>query len=522
MPIFTGNDFNGASATANGQTWVTQAGAILSDSTTAFNIGTFDSVNYYVHGAVYSDITGIGSDVGSDDAYIYIGANGTITSASRAINLTGNNHTVVNDGTVVSDGDVGIWLIGSGGSITNSGTIHGSHGIINSGGNAFVANSGSIFATLVGVSLSTDNSTFNNTGLIQGNLRGINATGSIGSTIEINNYGTIASTSTGLASYGIFAGSTANVTVYNSGTILNRVLLGVYDDTFTNDGGTVDGIIDMDYGDDTFAIHDLAVGEVLDILGGAGSDTLDLAEFTWAVWADLEYTGPEVWTRDGNAVTSGTWRAIADIATFENLTGTMGVDVLRGNASANTFTFVGAQGIGGLDRYDGRNGNDTVSFDGFESAIWIDLSYTGSHAWTRDGSTVASGTWRGIASTFNIENVTGTDFNDELRGDGNANVLTGGRGNDLLVGAGGFDTFVFDDGQGADVIQDFDANDGERIDLSGLVEIANFADLITNHLFSVGGVATIDDTSATSITLTGWTTADFGIGDVISAADFIF
>lgn len=63
----------------------------------------------------------------------------------------------------------------------------------------------------------------------------------------------------------------------------------------------------------------------------------------------------------------------------------------------------------------------------------------------------------GILSVSGFENLYGTAQNDQLTGDGLANVLTGGAGADLLVGAGGNDTLIggaradtMDGGTGAD------------------------------------------------------------------------
>ena len=356
-----------------------------------------------------------------------------------------------------------------------------------------------------------------NFGTISGNVGVATYNGSSSSPNIIENHGIIQ----GLGGRAIDATGIYDQFVENYGTIIGDVWFGPGDDLFVYNGGSISGEIRGGSGDDTLEIVNIEAGQVVNFNAQSGSDSVDVSGFGSAVWIDLEYTGIEVWTRDANTVASGDWRAIANVDSVENLTGTMGVDVLRGNAFDNTFTYVGEQGIGGQDRYDGRDGNDTVSFDGFTSAIWIDLSYTGSHVWTRDGDDLSSGDWRGIASTFNFENVIGTTHDDELRGDDNANVLAGGRGDDLLVGSGGFDTFVFDPHGGDDTIQDFDANDAERIDLSDVTQITDFIDLITNHLSSTDGTATIDYFGY-SILLTGWTVADIGVAQVISADDFIF
>lgn len=63
-----------------------------------------------------------------------------------------------------------------------------------------------------------------------------------------------------------------------------------------------------------------------------------------------------------------------------------------------------------------------------------------------------------------IENLTGSNQADSLRGDGNANVLNGGTGNDQLWGGGGADIFLFQKGKGgADKILDFNRAGGDRL-----------------------------------------------------------
>ncbi|NEP02092.1 MAG: hypothetical protein F6K58_26240 [Symploca sp. SIO2E9] len=64
----------------------------------------------------------------------------------------------------------------------------------------------------------------------------------------------------------------------------------------------------------------------------------------------------------------------------------------------------------------------------------------------------------------NIENIVGSTFDDVLKGDNNANVIDGGKGNDLFTGLGGSDTFIFRSGDGIDTITDFE----DGIDFLGL------------------------------------------------------
>src|SRR5690606_34168931 len=63
-----------------------------------------------------------------------------------------------------------------------------------------------------------------------------------------------------------------------------------------------------------------------------------------------------------------------------------------------------------------------------------------------------------------IENLTGSNQADILKGDIGANLLNGMGGNDQLWGGGGADIFLFQKGKGgADKIMDFDRSGGDRL-----------------------------------------------------------
>ena len=103
-----------------------------------------------------------------------------------------------------------------------------------------------------------------------------------------------------------------------------------------------------------------------------------------------------------------------------------------------------------------------------------------------------------------------------LLGGGGDDTLDGACGDDVLAGGTGSDTFIFADGGGHDMIADFDAIDpSEQIDLSGVTDITDAADLFANHLSVVDGVVTIQY-GDNAIALTG-----VALGD-LDAADFIF
>ncbi|MBD2070698.1 hypothetical protein H6F93_24825 [Leptolyngbya sp. FACHB-671] len=109
-----------------------------------------------------------------------------------------------------------------------------------------------------------------------------------------------------------------------------------------------------------------------------------------------------------------------------------------------------------------------------------DIGSDGIHP-TKAGYDKLGDTWyarlsnQGVLSSFNsrdrltnIENLTGSSFDDELTGNSGANVLTGGAGSDLLRGAGGADTFAYKfASQGRDTITDFGRDDLLQISASG-------------------------------------------------------
>ncbi|MGF6491299.1 retention module-containing protein [Pseudomonas frederiksbergensis] len=88
--------------------------------------------------------------------------------------------------------------------------------------------------------------------------------------------------------------------------------------------------------------------------------------------------------------------------------------------------------------------------------------------------------------------------NDVLLGGSGNDSLIGGQGNDILIGGSGADTFIWKAGDtGSDVIKDFKASEGDRIDLRDLLQgetgstIDNFLKITT-----VDGVSSLQVSSA--------------------------
>ena len=110
----------------------------------------------------------------------------------------------------------------------------------------------------------------------------------------------------------------------------------------------------------------------------------------------------------------------------------------------------------------------------------------------------------------------GGEGRDTINGGTGRDTIYGGAANDRLTGGTGYDVFVFADGDGKDVITDFNAlHRFEDIDLSGVTAIKGFGDLMANHISQVGSDVIILDGASLLITLLGVDLADLDKGDFI-------
>ena len=170
-----------------------------------------------------------------------------------------------------------------------------------------------------------------------------------------------------------------------------------------------------------------------EITGLKGADTLNGGGGTDMVRYDRDanYGGKAAVTVDLLAGTATDGFGDTDtLSNFESVRGsnaTLG-DVLRGNASANSF-----QGLAGNDTIDGRNGQDTVDYsrdaaDGGSAGVVVHL-----------GKGTATDGFGGTDTLISIEAVRGTDFADTLTG-GDASL--GSNASWELLGRGGDDTLT--------------------------------------------------------------------------------
>ncbi|WP_456389590.1 hypothetical protein [Profundibacter sp.] len=270
---------------------------------------------------------------------------------------------------------------------------------------------------------------------------------------------------------------------YHAGGFFSRVL--------TRSGSTysgIDGGFSIAYGADIEnatggANADILIGNELAnfLIGGGGDDTLiggagdDTAGFSGAqaqynitINADgtvtIDHTSGS--GADGTDALSGIEYAQFSDTTVALgstdavvITGTNGNDTLTGTAVDEILRGIGGDdvltGAAGDDTLDGGAGSDTASYASSSTAVnvYLNIFYGTTGGGDAQGDTLVA-----------IENITGSDHDDILSGDGEANVLTGsggddtlygrygndtlngGAGNDTLLGGNGLDTLIGGDG----------------------------------------------------------------------------
>ncbi len=249
---------------------------------------------------------------------------------------------------------------------------------------------------------------------------------------------------TDVSDFGVYSDPGVYTSIYAYG-----ISIGFYGDyTFTNDdfifeGDTING--GGTTGDDLI----LATVGAETIDGDTGNDTVSYENATGYSKVNLF----------DNSQNNGF--AAGDILiNIENLSGSDYVDQLKGDdgknelygaggndqlfGSAEDDTLIGGLGDDalygqngnddlidgqGADTFDGGNGVDRISYINASIGVNLDLTNT----------SIASGAAADDV-IINVEYMTGSSFDDVLKGDGFDNDIDGGEGNDQLFGRGGNDT----------------------------------------------------------------------------------
>jgi Ca2+-binding RTX toxin-like protein len=183
-------------------------------------------------------------------------------------------------------------------------------------------------------------------------------------------------------------------------------------------------------GDDTVDFNRLAPGGPLALYqydALAGNDAVTLPADAAAA-AAIGYNPVLTGFRGGDSNDTIAGGALNDTILGDSgsdlLYGGAGNDRLLGGSSADTLA-----GGAGDDLVDGGSNNDTADYSAAAGPVAIDL-------------TLGIATGEGNDTLANIENATGSAFEDSIIGGVAANVLSGNSGNDSLHGADGNDTLI--------------------------------------------------------------------------------
>lgn len=160
---------------------------------------------------------------------------------------------------------------------------------------------------------------------------------------------------------------------------------------------------------------------------------------------------------------------------YAEVNGTPGPDLLFGVEGGGRFARVGSLIHAG-------DGGDTVFAGGGHDIVWGD----GGTDWL-----YGQGGNDDLHGGADNDWLFGQDGNDSIFGDDGADLIMGGRGIDNLSGGGGADTFRwngngetgFSAASGMDVIEDFNPYEGDRIDLSALVDRGPLATPLDGLIF---------------------------------------
>ncbi|AOO66352.1 beta strand repeat-containing protein [Sulfurospirillum halorespirans] len=201
----------------------------------------------------------------------------------------------------------------------------------------------------------------------------------------------------------------------------------------------------------------------------------------------------------------------------DTIYGSIGNDTMNGDAGNDTLS-----GGAGTNIIDGGEGIDTISYDFLtkfsddflfanqtfsndSKGIIVDLQAgiaTGKTVYdSNTGDVTAGETSKDIADSLSgIEYVIGSKYDDTIRGDNEANKLSGGEGNDTLEGRGGTDWL--DGGAGNDWLigstDDYMIDGGDNTDTIDFSNNSNGITITLNNSAN-GSLGNIGSTTATTI-----------------------
>lgn len=210
----------------------------------------------------------------------------------------------------------------------------------------------------------------------------------------------------------------------------------------------------------------LASSSIENFIGTGAHDVADYSLSNLAVNIDLYKN-----------TASGGYAQGDTLSSIEHLIGSNDAsqrDYLWGNAADNSFYGLDGddvlEGGAGADIIDGGLGKDYARYTRSSEGVHINLNTNINTGGDAEGDRL-----------YNIENLVGSKYNDELfggsgndyiKGEAGNDIVYGGAGGDQLFGGTGVDTFLFLSETAfnkADKIRDFSFGEGDKIDISDLL-----------------------------------------------------
>jgi Ca2+-binding RTX toxin-like protein len=144
----------------------------------------------------------------------------------------------------------------------------------------------------------------------------------------------------------------------------------------------------------------------------------------------------------------------------DTVTGTDGANYLRGGDGADVIT-----GGAGFDRMNGNAGADTVH--GAAGDDWVSGGKDNDQLYGDAGNDIVNGNLGNdtVGGGLGADTVLGGQGDDVLNGGAGADWLAGDRGNNTVTGGAGADTFHVATEGGTDRVTDFNAAEGDRVQL---------------------------------------------------------
>ncbi len=265
---------------------------------------------------------------------------------------------------------------------------------------------------------------------------------------------------------GLIGGSGNNTFVFNNGAVLAGTINGGVGGTNTLDYSAYTTAVQVDFTTGT-ATGTAGFSDIDVVKGGQLSNDYVFGDTTSAddAWGSLTISGGASNTLDFSKISSDTDLAFTIHADGTVLVGDNSTDTLAGPTSgvANVAVIYGGAGD---DTYafddqgaftgtiSGGSGTSTLDYTAYTTGVKVNLSGS---AYTTDADeatnasvTVAAGSATGTGGITNIQNITGGQGNDILIGSSGNNTIIAGGGTSIVDGLGGTDTLV---GSGSDTFE---------------------------------------------------------------------